>query len=142
MKSFDALVGVMATLRSKKGCPWDKKQTHESLVKYLFEESNELVRSIRKRDWDNLEEELGDVLFQVLFHSQIAKEAGRFTIDDVIRSQVRKLTLRHPHVFGYKKEHRALLKDKKLSLATAQDVLDNWKLLKEISKKAQRRTKR
>src|SRR5690349_2199076 len=112
MKSFSQLAKVMAKLRSQKGCPWDRKQTHESLLKYLDEEAKEVKQSIRKKDWDNLEEELGDVLLQVLFHAQIAKEAGRFTIEDVVRGLSRKLTLRHPHVFGYKAEHRRILKER------------------------------
>jgi tetrapyrrole methylase family protein/MazG family protein len=133
MKSFDELLNVMAKLRSPKGgCPWDRKQTHQSLVKYLFEESRELQASIRKKDYKNMEEELGDVLLQVIFHAQLAAEKGRFNIRDVIRNQIRKLTLRHPHVFGYKKEHRKYLQGR--SLKTAQDVLDNWDLLKKISK--------
>ena len=80
-----------------------------------------------------MEEELGDLLLQVLFHSQIAKEKGRFSIDHVIKTLIRKLTLRHPHVFGYRAEHRRLLKNR--SLRSSQDVLDNWDLLKEISKR-------
>jgi len=84
-----------------------------------------------------MEEELGDVLLQVIFHSQLAAEKGRFTIEDVVRNQIRKLTLRHPHVFGFKAEHRKLLKGR--SLSTAQDVLDNWDILKAISKKPRNR---
>src|SRR5262245_50130941 len=121
MKSFSRLVQIMARLRSKKGCPWDKKQTHESLLKYLFEESHEFKRSVKKRDFENMEEELGDLLLQVIFHAQIAKEKGRFSIDDVIKTLIRKLTLRHPHVFGYKAEHRRLLKGHRLK--TSDDIL-------------------
>lgn len=121
----------MARLRSPKGCPWDRKQTHQSLLKYLFEEAEELKESVRKKDDANMEEELGDVLLQVVFHAQIAKEEGRFTIDDVVKTLVRKLTLRHPHVFGYRAEHKRLLKGRPLN--TSQDVLDNWDILKKIS---------
>ena len=128
---FSKLVRVMATLRASKGCPWDRKQTHASLLKYLFEESHELKKAIHKKDWANMEEELGDVLLQVLFHAQIAKEKGRFDIHDVVKTLIRKLTLRHPHVFGYTREHRKLLKGR--SLRTSQDVLDNWDTLKKIS---------
>ncbi len=123
----------MAKLRSAKGCPWDKKQTHESLLKYLYEESDELKQAIRKKDIPNMEEELGDVLLQVLFHAQIAKEKGHFTIHDVVKTLTRKLTLRHPHVFGFKAEHRRLLKGR--SFRTSQDVLDNWDVLKKISRR-------
>jgi tetrapyrrole methylase family protein/MazG family protein len=131
MKSFDQLVRVMARLRSPGGCPWDRKQTHRSLLKFLEEEAQEVKAAVRKGDWDNLEEELGDLLLQVLFHSRIAEENGQFSVQDVVKTLIRKLTLRHPHVFGYKKEHRALLKGK--SMKTAQDIVDNWDLLKKIS---------
>jgi tetrapyrrole methylase family protein/MazG family protein len=131
LKSFDKLVKVIAKLRSPKGCPWDRKQTHASLIKYLFEEAAELKASIRKRDYKNMKEELGDVLLQVVLHAQLAGEKGRFSIDDVIRDQVRKLTLRHPHVFGYTREHRRALG--KARLKTSRDVLLNWDTLKRIS---------
>lgn len=128
---FTELLQVMARLRSKRGCPWDRKQTHKSLLKYLYEEAAEFKTSVRKKDYANMEEELGDLLLQVVFHAQIAKEKGRFSIDQVIKTLIRKLTLRHPHVFGYKAEHRRLLKGR--SLASSQDVLDSWDLLKKIS---------
>src|SRR4051812_16384791 len=114
MKSFDKLVRVIAKLRSPKGCPWDRKQTHASLIKYLFEEAHELKASIRKKDYKNMEEELGDVLLQVILHAQLASEKRRFRIEDVINDQIRKLTLRHPHVFGYTAAHRKVLKGKTL----------------------------
>lgn len=133
MKSFDKLVQVIAKLRSPKGCPWDRKQTHQTLIQYLFEEAQELKASIRKKDYKNMEEELGDVLLQVILHSQLAKEKGRFTIQDVIEDQIRKLTLRHPHVFGYTAAHRKALG--KASLKTSKDVLLNWDILKKLSKK-------
>jgi|SRR6185437_3424986 len=133
MKSFSRLLRVMSRLRSARGCPWDRRQTHATLLKYLSEESRELGRAVRKKDYANMEEELGDVLLQVIFHAQLAKEKGRFTMDDVIRTLIRKLTLRHPHVFGYKAEHRRLLKGRRLQ--TEKDVLDNWDLLKTISRK-------
>src|SRR5262245_25826035 len=124
MKSFDRLVQVIAKLRSPKGCPWDRKQTHASLIKYLFEEAKELKQSIRKRDYKNMKEELGDVLLQVVLHAQLANEKARFSIDDVIRDQTRKLTLRHPHVFGYTTAHRRALKGKKIR--SSKDVLLQW----------------
>jgi len=132
MKSFDRLVQVIAKLRSPKGCPWDRKQTHASLIRHLFEEARELKTSIRKKDYKNMEEELGDVLLQVVLHAQLAREKGRFSIQDVIQDQVRKLTLRHPHVFGYTPAHRRALQGRRLK--TSQDVLLHWKTLKKISK--------
>jgi tetrapyrrole methylase family protein / MazG family protein len=131
MKSFQKLLKVMSRLRSRTGCPWDRKQTHESLLKYLFEEAQEFKQSVRKKDYPNMEEELGDLLLQVVFHAQLAKEKRRFTMDNIIQTLIRKLTLRHPHVFGFKPEHKKLLKGR--SLRTSQDVLDNWDLLKKIS---------
>ena len=98
--NFDDLVETFAILRGPNGCPWDKKQTHESLIKNLREESEELVAAIEKKDAENMKEELGDVLLQVLLHAQIAKEEGLFTIDDVIQALYDKLHFRHPHVFG------------------------------------------
>src|SRR5437016_2934474 len=132
MKSFNRLIRVMARLRSPQGCPWDREQTHASLVRYLFEEARELKASIRKKDYQNLEEELGDVLLQVIFHAQLAHEKGRFTINDVIQGLTRKLTLRHPHVFGYTRDHHRALKGRKLR--TTRDVLLHWNTLKQISK--------
>lgn len=97
---FSGLVEILAALRAPDGCPWDREQTHESLLRYLLEESVEVVAAVHDRDDGNLAEELGDVLLQVVFHSQLASEAGRFTIDDVIKSISDKMIRRHPHVFG------------------------------------------
>jgi tetrapyrrole methylase family protein/MazG family protein len=131
MNSFQKLVKVMKRLRSPKGCPWDRKQTHATLLKYLYEEADEFKRSIRKKDYPNMEEELGDILLQVVFHAELAREKGRFTIDDIIKTLIRKLTLRHPHVFGHKAEHKRLLKGR--SLRTSNEVLASWDVLKKIS---------
>src|SRR5882762_9052406 len=131
MKSFDRLVRVIARLRSPRGCPWDRKQTHASLIRYLFEEARELKSSIREKDYKNMEEELGDVLLQVVLHTQLARERGRFNIEDVIEDQIRKLTLRHPHVFGYTRAHRRALGSKKLK--TTRDIILHWDTLKKIS---------
>ena len=90
MHTFDDLIGIIAELRSDHGCPWDKEQTFESLKKCLAD----------NKDMENLCEELGDVLLQVVLYSQIAKEAGAFTIDDVIDGISKKMVRRHPHVFG------------------------------------------
>ena len=97
---FDRVVAIMAQLRAPGGCPWDRKQTHESLKPYLIEETYEALDTIDRLDFAKLKEELGDVLLQVLFHSQIGTEAGTFTIDDVLQQLADKLVRRHPHVFG------------------------------------------
>ncbi|HOJ94988.1 MAG TPA: MazG nucleotide pyrophosphohydrolase domain-containing protein, partial [Fervidobacterium nodosum] len=99
-EKFERLVEIMATLRGENGCDWDKAQTHESLKPYLIEEAYEVLNAIDLKDDEELKEELGDVLLQVVFHSQIAKERGVFNIDDVIDTLNDKLVRRHPHVFG------------------------------------------
>src|SRR3954464_6279336 len=96
---FHTLVDLMAALRAPDGCPWDRKQTHESLKPYLLEETYEVLEILDRQDRAKLPEELGDVLLQVLFHSQIASESGRFTIEDVLEQLADKLIRRHPHVF-------------------------------------------
>lgn len=127
-KSFDELVAVMERLRAPGGCPWDAEQTYDSLSQYLLEEAYEAFDAIHEAtatgDINNLKEELGDLLLQVIFHSTIAKEKGDFTIDDVADGIVRKLILRHPHVFG------------EARLDRAQDVLDNWEMLKATERAA------
>ena len=100
MHTFDALIGIIAELRSDHGCPWDKEQTFESLKKCLADEAQEVFEAVDNKDMENLCEELGDVLLQVVLYSQIAKEAGAFTIDDVIDGISKKMVRRHPHVFG------------------------------------------
>ncbi len=96
---FHKLVDLMASLRAPDGCPWDRKQTHESLKPYLLEETYEVLEILDRQDRTKLPEELGDVLLQVLFHSQIASESGSFTIEDVLEQLADKLIRRHPHVF-------------------------------------------
>ncbi|MBS5062431.1 MAG: MazG family protein [Hungatella hathewayi] len=100
MHTFDDLVHIIDELRSEHGCPWDKEQTHESLKVCLANESQEVYDAIDNQDMENLCEELGDILLQVMLHSQIAKEEGAFTIDDVVDGVCRKMIRRHPHVFG------------------------------------------
>ena len=100
MDGFQKLVDIMARLRAKGGCEWDRAQTHDTLRQYLLEETYEVVDAINKRDPALLKEELGDLLFQVLFHAQIADEHGEFNIHDVIASIAEKMVRRHPHVFG------------------------------------------
>src|SRR5688572_11351325 len=99
-EQFDRVVSIMAQLRAPDGCPWDQKQTHESLKPYLIEETYEALDTIDRGDFAKLKEELGDVLLQVLFHSQIGTEQGTFTIDEVVQQLGDKLVRRHPHVFG------------------------------------------
>ena len=97
---FDQLVRLMARLRAPDGCPWDRKQTHESLKPYLLEEAYEVLETIDRRETVLLREELGDLLLQVLFHAQIGAEAGTFTINEIMERLAEKLIRRHPHVFG------------------------------------------
>lgn len=100
MHTFQKLIEVVAELRSEHGCPWDREQTFESLKPYLLEESGEVLEAIDNQDMENLCEELGDVLYQVMIHSRIAEEKGLFTIDDVVDGVCEKMIRRHPHVFG------------------------------------------
>ena len=97
---FEAFVDVIARLRSPEGCPWDKAQTHETIAKNMVEEAYEAVHAIETKDVAGLKEELGDVLLQVVLHSQIAKDDGEFTVEDVIAGITDKIIRRHPHVFG------------------------------------------
>ncbi|MBO9579074.1 MAG: MazG family protein [Microbacteriaceae bacterium] len=97
---LDQLIAVLEHLRAPGGCAWDRDQTHASLVRYLVEETHELVDAIEAGDDAELVEELGDVLYQVVFHSDIAAEEGRFTLEDVARHMREKMVGRHPHVFG------------------------------------------
>jgi len=122
------LVRMMHTLRSPGGCPWDAEQTHESLLKYLREESEEVVHAVRAGDWDNLKDELGDVLLQVLFHAELAAESGRFDINDVFEALKSKLIRRHPHVFGPGKKEKL----------TPAEVARRWKIIKAQEKKSRK----
>jgi tetrapyrrole methylase family protein/MazG family protein len=117
-KLFEQLVQVMAALRGPKGCPWDKAQTHESIKRNTIEEAYEVASAIEEGNYEKLKEELGDLLLQVVFHSQMASEANRFNIADVIRDLVRKLIERHPHVFGEKR------------VETPEQALAQWESIK------------
>ncbi|SJL85229.1 nucleoside triphosphate pyrophosphohydrolase [Vibrio palustris] len=100
-RSIEQLQAIMAQLRDPEtGCPWDKKQTFDSVVPHTIEETYEVVDAIQKQDWSNLREELGDLLFQVIFYSQLAQEEGLFDFNDVVAEVNDKLVRRHPHVFG------------------------------------------
>ena len=100
MYTFEDLKQIMKTLRAEDGCPWDRAQDHDTLKKHLVEECAEVLEAIDSGDTENLCEELGDVLFQVMFHSEIEAEQGNFTVDDVVNGICEKMIRRHPHVFG------------------------------------------
>lgn len=125
--SFQGFIEIIERLRGDDGCPWDREQTHQSLKKCLIEECNEALEGIEiyesTGDWDNLCEELGDVLLQVVMHSVIAQEEGAFTMDDVIQGISEKMVRRHPHVFGNK------------STDNAQEVIMSWEEIKAREKK-------
>ncbi|BCA56328.1 Nucleoside triphosphate pyrophosphohydrolase [Nitrospira sp. KM1] len=125
---FQKLIALMAALRAPEGCPWDRKQTHESLKPYLIEETYEVLDAIDHADRAKLPEELGDVLLQVLFHSQIASEAGHFTVDTVLDQLADKLIRRHPHVFPNGST------DPKP--ANADQVLARWEDIKQAERRA------
>jgi tetrapyrrole methylase family protein/MazG family protein len=120
--AFDKLVQLMARLRGPDGCPWDRKQTTASLKPFLIEECYEVVDALDEGDPEKIREELGDLLFQIIFHARIAEEKGEFTIKDVITTNVEKMTRRHPHVFGDEK------------LETDKEVLANWEEIKKKEK--------
>lgn len=124
MEKFDEFVATIAALRSENGCPWDRKQTHESLKECLVEETGEVLEAIDKKDDANLCEELGDVLLQVVMHAQIAAEEGRFTIEDVISGVNEKMIRRHPHVFG------------DIKVSSVEEGLDLWEQIKQKEKEA------
>ncbi|GBE27314.1 MAG TPA: nucleoside triphosphate pyrophosphohydrolase [Bacteroidetes bacterium] len=118
-KAFDRLVSIMNRLRQPDGCPWDQEQTHRSLRRYLLEETYEVLETLDNEDFSELKEELGDLLLQVVFHAQLAKEEGVFTIEDVIEGINAKLIRRHPNVFG------------DAVIDTAEEQTRNWELLKK-----------
>jgi tetrapyrrole methylase family protein/MazG family protein len=99
-KPLDRLLRIMARLRSPRGCPWDREQTHRSMIRCLRDEAKEVIHAIESGDPHALREELGDLLLQVVFHAQLAREKGRFGFNDVVVTLTRKLVRRHPHVFG------------------------------------------
>ena len=122
-KEFSTLREIIAELRGPNGCPWDKKQTHQSLKKYLIEESYELLEAIDQDDIDNMVEELGDVLLQIMLHAQIGEDDGMFAIEDVIESLSKKMIRRHPHVF-----EDATVKD-------SEEVIVIWEKIKAAEKR-------
>jgi len=120
---FEHAVAIVARLRAPGGCPWDREQTFDSIKPYTLEETYEVLEAIDQRDWDELSGELGDLLLQVLFYSEMSKEQGTFTIDEVLDKLSGKLIHRHPHVFG------------DVQAETASDVVRNWEAIKAEEKK-------
>src|SRR5438128_9157178 len=120
---FERAVSIMARLRGPDGCPWDREQSFDSIKPYTIEETYEVLEAIDNRDWHELPGELGDLLLQVLFYSQMAREAEHFSIDDVLDRLSNKLIDRHPHVFG------------DVTAETSAEVLRNWEALKAEEKK-------
>lgn len=118
LAGFDTLRYIVARLRAPDGCPWDREQTHQSMKKHFIEETYEAIAALDEDDWAKFAEELGDVVLQVVMHSQLAHEDGRFNLDDVLRAVNGKLIRRHPHVFG------------DVRVASSADVLRNWEKIK------------
>lgn len=122
-EKFAEAVRIMARLRAPGGCPWDREQSFDSIKKYTLEETYEVFDAIERRDWPGMKDELGDLLLQVLFYAEMAREAGHFSIDEVVENLNAKLVRRHPHVFGN-------------AVATESDaVLRNWEQIKKEEKK-------
>jgi MazG family protein len=120
---FERTVSIMERLRAPGGCPWDREQTFDSIKPYTLEETYEVLEAIDNRDWEELTGELGDLLLQVLFYAEMAKEQGSFSIDEVLDRLANKLVDRHPHVFG------------DIKAETSSDVLRNWEAFKAEEKK-------
>jgi MazG family protein len=122
-KSFSKLISIMKKLLSDKGCPWDKEQTPQSLLKYMYEEAAEVEHAIKARDWQGVKEELGDLMLQIVFQAELANRKKLFDIDDVIKTLNAKLIRRHPHVFGSSK------------VKTPRQVLAQWHKVKKREKR-------
>ncbi len=123
LKHFLKLIEIVEKLRGPDGCPWDKEQTHESLLPYFLEETYEVIESVELKDWDTLKEELGDIMLHVLLQAQIATEKSKFSIEDTLENINKKLIKRHPHVFGNKKVNKSYQAKK------------NWEVIKHAEKK-------
>ncbi len=123
MSNFERLIEIMKKLRAPEGCPWDREQSHQTLIPYLLEETYEVIDSIEDNDMAELKEELGDLLLHVVFHAQIANENGDFDIEDVAGIICEKLINRHPHIFKQKKD------------LTPDQVTQNWEKIKLVEKK-------
>ena len=121
-RTLDDLVEIMAKLRGNPGCPWDKSQTHETLKPFIIEEAYEVVDAISRKNREDLIEELGDLLLQIVFHSRIGEERGEFDIGDVIEGICEKMIRRHPHIFG------------DVAVEGTDEVLKNWEEIKREEK--------
>ena len=119
---FEDLIDLVQVLRSEQGCPWDREQDHKSIRSSVIEETYEVVEAIDNEDTTLLREELGDLLFQVMFHTQLEREKGTFEIDDVIHDLCYKMIHRHPHVFG------------SVEVENSTEVLSNWEKIKTVEK--------
>ena len=122
MEEFDELKDICDVLNGPDGCPWDKKQTFQSLRPHLLEETHELLEAVDEDDTDKIVEELGDVLFQIIFYAKLGEKSDRFTIQDVIKTVSEKLIRRHPHVFG------------DLAVENADEVVHHWERIKKLEK--------
>ncbi len=123
-KKFAQLKAVYETLHGPNGCMWDKDQTHRSILEDLREEVDEFVEAVKKEDYENMKEEIGDILLHVMFHAQMAEKNGKFTIEDVIDGLIAKIVRRHPHVFGRQK------------VSSTREIIANWDKIKRLEKKA------
>ena len=121
--AFVRLLAIMDQLRQEGGCPWDREQTRHSLKPFLIEEAYEVIEAIETGEPDKIKEELGDLLFQIIFHAKISEERGEFSIEDIIKTTAEKMIKRHPHVFAQKK------------LQNAQEVLIQWEGIKQAENK-------
>ena len=126
-KELDRLIKIIARLRAPGGCPWDREQTHKSLLSCLLDETYEFFEAAEENDDRKMREELGDLLLQIVLHAHIASEEGKYTLEEVAAGISEKLIRRHPHVFG------------KTSVASSAEVLHNWEKIKKEEKKHQRK---
>lgn len=124
--TLEDLMELMATLRSDKGCPWDKKQTKATIKPYIIEETYEVVEAVEEQNPHKMQEELGDLLFEIVFYAQLLSEEDGITLYDIMKTVYTKMVRRHPHVFG------------DVQVNTAEDVVVNWELIKQEEKKAER----
>jgi len=121
---FVELKNIFNILHSRRGCMWDKEQTHKSLLKDLKEEVDEFIAAVKKDNYSHMQEELGDILLHVMFNAQIAKKQGKFDIEEVIAGLISKLKRRHPHVFG------------KVKVSSTRQIIANWNRIKRKEKSA------
>jgi tetrapyrrole methylase family protein / MazG family protein len=122
MSDFEEFRKLIRTLRGENGCPWDKKQTLQTLALYILEESQEVAEAVESKTDTDVCEELGDVMLIVLMMAQVAEEQGRFNFDDCVKAISEKIIRRHPHVFGEKQD------------LTEREIVDNWQKIKEREK--------